>query len=209
MAGVKPQKGDIVANRSYLYTTNHLPESPEWEKTKDLHSISEWNYDIPVAFKLLLAGNPVAVKSSIWETSEKIAIAGDFQSGLAALNEYLAKLPSQAETLVSDTKAFLSETSNERKYFILECGEIFDMEEGSLEAKNLALVEEIKSIGSDIQAMVVPEPVIIEDAKRELFDKLLDRKQESPKVDPLAPFYGLGLGNWSNILYFQFSEEKT
>jgi hypothetical protein len=198
-----------VANRSYLYTTNHLPESSEWKELRDLHSISEWNYDIPVAFKLLLAGNPMAVKSSIWETPEKIAIAGDFQTGLAALNEYLSRLPPEAEALVTETKSFLSTASNERKYFILECGEIFDMEEGSLEAKNLALIEEIKSISNKIDTLAVPNPITPEVPQRGFLDKVLGRKQESPKIDSLEPFYSLGLGNWSNILYFQFGEEKA
>ncbi|MDO6453968.1 hypothetical protein Q4490_10370 [Neptunomonas phycophila] len=195
-----------MANRSYLYTTNHLPESPEWQEIKDLHSISEWNYDIPLAFKLLLAGNPRAVKSSIWETPEKIAIAGDFQTGLATLNEYLDRLPPQAEALVTETKAFLSKASNERQYFILECGEIFDMEEGPLEAKNRALVEEINSINQDVRALAVPKVIIPDEPHRGFLDKLLGRKQEPPSYDPLEPFYGLGLGKWSNILYFQFGD---
>ena len=198
-----------MANRSYLYTTNHLPGSPEWEEVRDLHSISEWNYDIPVAFKLLLAGRPMAVKSSIWDTPEKIAIAGDFEAGLAALNDYLSRLPPEAETLVAETKSFLSKTSNERKYFILECGEIFDMEDGPLEAKNLALIEEIKTISNEIGALAVPKPIIPKVPERGFLDKLLGRKQEPQKFDPLEPFYGLGLGNWSNILYFQFGEEKA
>ncbi|MBZ9556783.1 MULTISPECIES: hypothetical protein [unclassified Modicisalibacter] len=198
-----------MANRSYLYTTNHLPESPEWEEVRDLHGISEWNYDIPIAFKLLLAGDPMAVNSSIWETPEKIAIAGDFKAGLATLNNYLSRLPPEAEALVNETKSFLSKSSNERKYFILECGEIFDMEEGSLEAKNLALIEEIKSIGNEVDALAVPEPITPEEPQVGLLGKLLGRKQELPKHDPLQPFYGLGLGNWSNILYFQFGDEKA
>ncbi|HGF4956801.1 hypothetical protein ACEV9O_22595 [Vibrio parahaemolyticus] len=198
-----------MANRSYLYTTNHLPESPEWEDVKDLHSISEWNYDIPLAFKLLLSGNPMAVKSSIWETPEKIAIAGDFQTGLTALNDYLSRLPPEAEPLVTETKSFLSKSSNERKYFILESGEIFEMSDSSLEEQNLALLEEIKSISNEINALAVPKSVIPEVPQRSFLDKLLGRTQEPTKYDPLEPFYGLGLGNWSNLLYFQFGEEKA
>jgi len=191
-----------VANRSYLYSTNHLPESHEWEKVRDLHSIAEWNYDIPIVFKL-------PVRSSIWDATEKIAIAGDFQAGLTSLNEYLSKLPPQAKSLVTEAREFLSKFENERNYFILECGEIFDMEEGSLEGKNQALIEEIKAIGQEIQALVVPSPIIPHEPKRSFLDKLLGRKEEQPKFDPLEPFYDLGLGNWSNILYFQFGEENA
>ena len=196
-----------MANRSYLYTTDHLPESPEWNEKRNLHSIAEWNYDIPLAFKLLLTGNPLAVKSSIWEIPEKIAIAGEFQSGLNALEEYLARLPCEAESLVKEAREFLSKPSNERKYFILECGEIFDMEEGSLEERNLSLLEEINGLRNYISEIDVPEAHILDVPKQGLIDKLFSRKQEQPKSDPLEPFYGIGLGNWSNVLYFQLEED--
>ncbi|CAA0104231.1 Uncharacterised protein [BD1-7 clade bacterium] len=196
-----------MANRSYLYTTDHLPESPEWDEQRDLHSIAEWNYDIPLAFKLLLTGNPIAVKSSIWETPERIAIAGEFKSGLNVLQEYLARLPSEAEPLVTEANEFLLKASNERKYFILECGEIFDMDEGSLEDRNLSLLQEISSLKPDISKLHVPIAPKIELPKLSLIDRLFGKKQEQEKSDPLEPFYGIGLGNWSNILYFQFGEE--
>jgi hypothetical protein len=196
-----------VANRSYLYTTDHLPESPEWDEKRDLHSIAEWNYDIPLAFKLLLTGNPIAVKSSIWETPERIAIAGEFKSGLNALEGYLARLPSEAGPLVTEAKEFLLKASNERKYFILECGEIFDMEDDSLEERNLSLLQEIDSLKPEISKINVPTAPIIELPKLSLIDRLFGKKQEHPKSDPLEPFYVIGLGNWSNILYFQFEDE--
>lgn len=196
-----------MANRSYLYTANHFPESPEWENKRDLHSISEWSYDIPLVFKLLLSGNPVAVKSSIWETPEKIALAGDFKAGFHALEMYLSRLPHEAEPLVNEATAFLSKTSNQRRYFILECGEIFDMEAGSLEARNLALLDEIQLLRNEISTIDVPKAPSPKTSIRGIIDKLLSRKQEVSQIDPLKPFYGIGLGNWSNILYFQFSEE--
>jgi hypothetical protein len=39
------------------------------------------------------------------------------------------------------------------------------------------------------------------------FSKLLGRAPESqtPAQDPMKPIYALGLGNWSNILYFDFT----
>jgi len=193
-----------VANRSYLYTTDHLPESSEWEANKNLHSISEWGYDIPLVFKLLLTGNPLAVKSSIWGVSEKIALAGEFQIGLGVLEEYFARLPAEAEPLINEARSFLSKISNQRKYFILECGEIFDMEEGSLYEKNLSLIEEINELKSNISNINVPKVINVELPKRGLLDRLLGKKQVQPKSDSLKPFYPLGLGNWSNVLYFQF-----
>ena len=80
------------------------------------------------------------------------------------------------------------------------------MEEGPLEAKNRALIEEINSINQDVRALAVPKAIIPDEPPRGFLDKLLGRKQEPPQYDPLEPFYGLGLGNWSNILYFQFGD---
>jgi hypothetical protein len=196
-----------VANRSYLYTSEHLPGSPESEKDRDLHSIAEWNYDIPLVFKLLLTGNPIAVESSIWEVSEKIAVAGDFESGLNALETYLKRLPSEAEPLIKEAREFLSKTSNQRRYFILECGEIFEMEEYSLEESNQILLEEIRELGNQITKIDVPKAIRVEPPKQSFFGKLFGIKPEQPKLDPLEPFYDIGLGNWSNILYFQFGDE--
>jgi hypothetical protein len=85
-----------MANRSYLYASDHLPGSAEWEKQKELRSIGEYRYDIPLAFRILLSGAPRAVRSSIWDTPQLIAIASDARTGLARLERYLALLPPEA-----------------------------------------------------------------------------------------------------------------
>jgi len=135
-----------MANRSYLYASDHLPGSPEWETKHELHGIAEWNYDIPLTFKLLLSGNPRPVKSSIWDTEEKIALAGDAQIGLQHLQAYLARLPPQAAGLAADAQEWLSRPSNVRRYFLLECGEIFEMEDEDVTAQNLELLAEIQAL---------------------------------------------------------------
>ena len=93
-----------MANRSYLYASDHLSGSAAWERQKDLRSIAEWRYDIPFVFRIRLSGNPTPVRS--------------------------------------------------------------------------------------------------------FFRRLLGNRRRSWREDPLMPFYEIGLGAWSNVLYFQFGEEE-
>ncbi len=192
-----------MANRSYLYSANTLPESPEWSAQKALHGISEYKYDIPLVFKILLTGNPAAYRSSIWETAEKIAIAGDYSRGLANLTKYLNRISDPAaRPLVDEAIQFLSAPTHSRKRFILECGEIFDLTEGSLTEKNSALLAEIQEISANIDYLPTPQ---LANAQTGFLSKLF--KVKAP--DPLLPYYEIGLGSWSEILYFDFSQGEA
>lgn len=192
-----------MANRSYLYSTNFIPDSPEWREKKTLHGLSEFRYDIPLVFKILLTGNPIVCRSSIWETPEKIAIAGDYAHGLENLTTYFNRITdSAAQPLIDEALQFLRAPKQARKHFILECGEIFDLTEGSLAEKNIALLAEIQAIGADIDHLPVPLPV---NAKQGILSKLF--RLRAP--DALSPYYEIGLGGWSEILYFDFSQNET
>lgn len=192
-----------MANRSYLYSSNDLPGSLEWSEKKKLQGIAEFRYDIPLLFKILLTGDPVACRSSIWETPEKIAIAGDYSQGLENLTRYLNRVTDPAALpLVGESVEFLGAQKQARTHFILECGEIFDLTEGSLAEKNTKLLAEIREIGAGIDQLPVPRPAA---TKQGLLARLF--KLQAP--DPLSPYYEIGLGAWSEILYFDFSQNET
>lgn len=203
-----------MANRSYLYSADHLPESPEWNERRVLNGIAEYGHEIPLAFKILLTGNPTAHRSSIWETPEKIAIAGDYALGRANLASYLNRISDPAaRPLIEEALKFLNDPIHSRKYFILECGEIFDLTEGPLGAKNSALLEEIQEIGSNIGSTPTPAPIPSPFQKENgilsrLFKPKKIEKSARPP-DPLSPYYQLGLGSWSEILYFDFSQNEA
>jgi hypothetical protein len=74
-----------MANRSYLYATNTVPGIDVIQSKRQIIGISEWNYDVPVVYKLLLSGNPRLCKSSIWDVPDLIAIVGDYSLGLERL----------------------------------------------------------------------------------------------------------------------------
>jgi hypothetical protein len=193
-----------MANRCYLYTTDHLPGSTEWTQKKDLRGVAEWNDDIPLVFQILLSGNPVAVPSSIWDSTELLALAGDSETGLRRLMDYLQLLPAQAEPLVTETKAFFAQANNRRKYFVLEAREIFDYADREMAEKNAEIISQISAIGDDLSTLYLPEP----DPGEPFFRGLLRRLLKMPPPGPLEPYYEVGLGLWSNILYYDFSPER-
>ena len=47
-----------MANRSYLYSCNVIPGPDAVEQGRKLVGISEYRFDIPIVFKLLLSGSP-------------------------------------------------------------------------------------------------------------------------------------------------------
>lgn len=192
-----------MANRSYLYSADNLPESPEWSAKKALHGISEYNYDIPLVFKILLTGNPAKCRSSIWEAPEKIAIAGDYLHGRANLTKYLGRISDPvARPFIDEALQFLNAPAHSRNHFILECGEIFDLTEGSLGEKNSMLLAEIQAISANIDALPTPQPATVHPG---FLSKLF--RVKAP--DPLLPYYQIGLGFWSEILYFDFSQNEA
>lgn len=192
-----------MANRSYLYSTNDLPGSPAWSERKALNGVGEFRYDIPLVFKILLTGNPVACRSSIWETPDKIALASDYAIGLQNLTRYLDRITDPAaRPLIDESIGFLRANGQARKYFVLECGEIFDLTEGSLADKNLALLDEIQAMATGLDHLPVPLPA---NTTQGFVSRLL--KLKAP--DPLSPYHEMGLGAWSEILYFDFSQNEA
>ena len=194
-----------MANRCYLYTTDHLPGSAEWQDKKQLHGIAEWPDHIPLTFQILLSGNPLAVPSSIWDSPHLTAIAGDAATGLRRLMAYLQLLPSQAEPLVVDTKAFFEDPENHKMHFILETREIFDYADREMAQKNAEIISKIAAIGDDLSALYLPEPATAEPFLRRALRRLL----KLPPPSPLEPYYEIGLGLWSNILYYDFSPQQA
>jgi len=192
-----------MANLSYLYATDILPRSPGWTNNTSLHGISEYRYGIPLVFKILLSGNPVACRSSIWESPEPIAIAGDYSIGRANLHKYLKRVADPvAAPVVEEALQYLNAPTHIRRHLILECGEIFDLTEGSLTAKNNALLSEVQGIGKRIDSLPIPSATAVRSG---FFSKLF--KHKAP--DPLLPYYKIGLGFWSETIYFPFGENEA
>lgn len=202
-----------MANRSYLYSTNVIPGPDAISQGRKLVGISEWNYDIPIVFRLLLSGNPRSCRSSIWETPEEIAILGDYATGVKNLTAFLSQitLPA-AQGLITEALDFLSQPVNKSQYFVLECGEIFEMDEEPLLEQNQALLDQIKNLQPEIDRALknLASSATASPKSKGIFSLFKGRSAPEPTSaqDSLKPIYDLGLGNWSNILYFDFSDEN-
>ena len=199
-----------MANRSYLYSTNVVPGPNAKANGRKLIGISEWNYDIPIVFKLLLSGSPKTCPSSIWDNQEEMALIGDYRSGVKNLEGVLSRITQPpAQPLIAEALEFLNRPENQNQYFVLECGEIFDMGETPLQEQNLALLGQVQNLQPEIDVALhslLPPPV--QPPKPiGFFAKLLGRATEPPtrEHDPMKSIYSLGLGNWSNVLYFDFT----
>ncbi len=185
-----------MANRSYLFATNTAPGTDIAATRRQLIGIAEFNYDIPIVFKLLVSANARACPSSIFDDGPEVAIVADYEGGLRALEAFLARIDRpDAQPLIADALAFLRDAGNRRTWFVLEAGEIFDMEDDPVVEQNLALLADVSDLGASVsaaltglaEAPVGPTPVEID------FD---DKAQ--------WPFFALGLGSFSRVLYYDF-----
>lgn len=200
-----------MANRSYLYSTNLIPGPGAKANGRRLVGISEWNYGIPIVFKILISGKTKTCRSSIWDSQEEIALIGDYTLGVKNLEAFFSKIENPtARDLIAEAIEFLNKPENVNQYFVLECGEIFCMEDTPNLEQNLMLLEQVKNLQLEVEQALqslVPPPVAASKPFG-FFSKLLGRKTESPDPlqDLMKSIHNLGLGNWSNILYFHFPD---
>lgn len=176
-----------MANRSYLYSTNLPSNAAPDQGARRITGISEWNYDIPLVFKILLSGNPRTCPSLIWNSDDNIALAGDYIAGAEKLLLFCDAIGHpNLLPLAREAGEFLVEARNKDRYFHLECAEIFFLShEDGFDALASGLVEEIKGI-----------------------DQQLDEIKQAVSQDPERSedvFRAWGLGYWSNILYFDLN----
>ena len=200
-----------MANRSYLYTTNVIPGPDAKAQGRRLIGVSEFRYDIPIVFKLLVSGGTRPCLSSIWNNQEEIALLGDRASGVEKLAAFLSRVADPAaQPLVAEALEFLGRPENQNPYFVLECGEIFDMEDRAVFDQNMELLDQIKrglqpEVEEALQSLR-PPPEEPRPPVGGWWARLLGRGPQpgKPPYDPLPALHALGLGNWSNHLYFSF-----
>jgi ankyrin repeat protein len=182
-----------------------LGEAP---KNRIMTGLSEWNYDIPLAFKILLSGDPKICHTSIWGLKEKVALIGDFASGVENLKHFLGRIRHpDAKAPIEETLEFLNKTENINTLFVLECAEIFVLsgKDENLEQRNLELLDHIQNqLDDEIENLLAKLNHIEPPPKQGLFSKIFGKAQTEHDEDPSSRFYALGLGNWSNILYYHF-----
>ncbi|WP_228562636.1 DUF7822 domain-containing protein [Catenulispora rubra] len=147
-----------MANRSHLFAANTLPT--EGGRPDPVVGISEHNWSIPLAHLLLVSFDTRVVPSMIW--GRRTAVAGDYDRGAALLMELLRVVGEEVaeeqdfESVVATTKAQLDK--QRAKYFLLEAGEILDMDDEPAEAAiDRLVVQHIPSLAAHAEAAIAGE----------------------------------------------------
>lgn len=197
-----------MANRCYLYSTNTIPETqPDSDEVK-ITGISEWPYEIPFVYKLLISANTKICNSIIWDTPHKIALIGDYNLGFAKLKNFFDQIQSKSlAPFITEAIEFLSKESNADKYFVLEPGEIFDMDEEPIPERTKSFIQELLyDIDTETEMMIKHINEKMNDDTN-LFQKLF--KKNKSKIDPKQVAEDMGLCYWSNFLYYDFSQDNS
>jgi hypothetical protein len=213
-----------MANRSYLYSSNLIPNTNVLKSERRLVGLSEWPNNIPLIYRVLMSGNPRVCTTSIWDNDEDIAIVSDYAPGLERLKQFLKRinLP-QAQPYIDEALAFLEHKDNAQDYLVLECGEIFNFNDEPMEDQNKALLKDIQDLEHEM-TIALEDLHILANPASEILSSMgklakLFRKKPAP-LTPIAPadlqeqenklltaIFQLGLGEWNNLLYYDFSND--
>ncbi|MFF4364887.1 hypothetical protein [Streptomyces sp. NPDC001594] len=116
-----------MANRSYLYSADSMPNEDDIPEA--IRCISEHNWGIPLAHKLLVGYGTTIVPSMIW--SPRIGIAADYDKGAALLGDLLKAVGQGLEDDDEFGRCVEKTTSHLEKqrarYFLLETGEMISL----------------------------------------------------------------------------------
>ena len=193
-----------MANRAYLYSTNFVPGTETEERR--IVGLSEWRYDIPIVFKLLLSGNPKRCSSLIWEEPDAIAVIGNYDEGVARLLEFLECVPHPAvAALAEEAREFLEADQNRNDYFLLEPNEIFDLGNDAPEEQADSLLAEFADLGPQMEKAIAELEARMheEDHPPGFFARLFGARTPVRRDNSNDMVYAFGLGGWSRSLFYQ------
>lgn len=212
-----------MANRSYLYSLSNQPESYA-DRPKAITGLSEWPWDIPLVYQILLSGEPRLCASLIAEglnddepgnPTPLYALTGRFDSGFTRMKrfaEIVATIaPPKSRELrraINEALEFLSAHRNE--YFLLETLEL-DIMEGSDSAALRQLPEkhlaDVRAAAEAVDALRPWNFITVRKLRRGargLRGKFAHFNGVSLGDDFDNPNTGkdLGMGYWSEVLFF-------
>ncbi len=215
-----------MANRSYLYAINFDNTTEDLQKKdRKIVGLSEYAYDIPLSYKILVSQDTALAYSIIWEYEKPIAIQGDFEKGKEKLFHFLDNLLAKSifeqdilEKEIKETKMFLNK--HKSKYILLECGEIFEMGNVEVSIQNKDFykklhceIEEdiriLEELQSDIDKINLKINTLSNSFLSKLFKKnnnleIKNLKEEREKIKTDI-WRILGIDNWTTILFYDFS----
>jgi len=221
-----------MANRSYLYAIDFDMAVERKEDGGRILGLSEYPYSIPLSYLILVSQSSKLTHSIIWDYEHPIAIQGIFEKGQQKLTEYLSKLSyenifekNELEKQIAEMTAFLND--HKLEYILLECGEIYEMDDGVAEDQNKTLFENdilkiderleyytniFKKINSNILA--IKSEIAALSKPKWFFSKLPSADLEKIKVleekmknEEQSMWDILGINYWDDVLYYDFNSE--
>ncbi len=188
-----------MSNRAYLYSTNFVPG--EGVEDRRIIGISEWGYDIPIVFKILLSGNPRICQSLLWDEPDVSAIVGEYDTGVARLLEFLPRIPHPAaRELAEEAISVLRADQNRNRYFLLEPYEVFCLD-GKTAVEFMADLADI-SRQMDQAIAEVTARMREEDNPPGFFARLFGARTPIRRETSTDMVYALGFGGWTNTLFY-------
>jgi hypothetical protein len=150
-----------MANRTYLYNID-FNRLKRLKTPKDsVLSVSEYAYEIPLAYKILLSVDTLNNKSILWDYKTPISISEDANKGKQSLLKFLDKLKTlnlyeedYLKSEIEKTILFFTQNEFKLKYFFFEGGELYEMGDEPFEKQNLKIFNEIKEIEKTINIYI-------------------------------------------------------
>ncbi|MGJ7608047.1 DUF7822 domain-containing protein [Variovorax sp. LT1R20] len=186
-----------MANRSYLFASPFVPgPDAAGNDPRQLKGLSECNYNIPLVYRLLVSADVQLCRSMIWTSlDEPTALAGRAGAGIDRLQQFLSRIDHPSVAPLRDQALdFLNSHADRNGYFVLECAEILDMSDEPLGEQAESLLKGVQNIDTEIEAAITR----LAPQKKTFWDRIFTPSQESIE----APLRELGLGYWSDTLYY-------
>lgn len=192
-----------MANRAYLYA----------KKGTEMIAISEYSYEIPIAYKILVSQNTKRAKSKVFKSPFKIALRGDFEKGVERLYAFLDELKkkgyfeeNELEEKIKETKSFL-EKHNGCDYFHLEGAEIYAYDSKFYFLSNEKMRKKILHIDNEIRDFY-QEMDEMKKRYDKTYKKISEEEQNSDGSKKLQKIKdemmnSIGIQEWSDYLYYE------
>lgn len=218
-----------MANRSYLYSLSNQPTSYT-DRPDSISGLSEWPYNIPLSYRILLSGNPKLCASLISDGFESdppdnktqiYAVSGDFEVGFLRLKKFIEIVRLLATEKSELLASMLGETidfleKHQDRYLLLETIELDCMDEDEETALRACVEAEISACRDAGAAVdVLPEdPRIAAD--------ILKGAAEKESAAPVGAFHGILFNDnfdsyendtpmglyWTDILYCELENKE-
>ncbi|KGJ94005.1 hypothetical protein [Colwellia psychrerythraea] len=187
-----------MANRTYLFSSNGEPSD---SNSLVLTGLSEWNYEIPLLYKVLFSGNKaVECQSLIWDLDEPLAISISYEVAIKNIYCFKDSVSSiYSSEIIKSAIQFLSKDENKGEFLILEPYEIYLLNGDSPYEQQQDLLAELKSF--DVNK--IAEDFIHRYSKNNKKEFTSIFKKPSIDFSHLEDSLNhLGFNEWSNNLYY-------